>query len=106
MKYCQTCGQQLLDEAVLCPHCGCAVARTNARTQESSGLKTAAKIFMVIECIALGWLLIPLCWMIPMTVHYFNATQDHRPVGIGFKVCTLFFVSQIAGILMLCDSND
>ena len=26
MKFCQSCGTQLLDEAVFCPNCGCAVA--------------------------------------------------------------------------------
>ena len=26
MKYCAQCGAQLVDEAVVCPHCGCAVA--------------------------------------------------------------------------------
>ena len=25
MKYCEKCGKQLMDEAVLCPGCGCAV---------------------------------------------------------------------------------
>lgn len=24
MKYCSKCGKQLLDEAVICPNCGCA----------------------------------------------------------------------------------
>ena len=28
MKYCAQCGAQLVDEAVVCPHCGCAVAPT------------------------------------------------------------------------------
>ena len=25
-KYCEKCGNQLLDEAIMCPKCGCAVA--------------------------------------------------------------------------------
>ena len=25
MKYCQQCGSQLVDQAVVCPNCGCAV---------------------------------------------------------------------------------
>lgn len=24
MKYCSKCGKEILDEAVICPHCGCA----------------------------------------------------------------------------------
>ena len=26
MKYCSHCGKELLDESVVCPHCGCAVS--------------------------------------------------------------------------------
>lgn len=25
MKYCRHCGKEVLDEAVLCPHCGCKI---------------------------------------------------------------------------------
>ncbi len=34
MKYCSHCGNVLLDEAVLCPSCGCAVAATYKTTNE------------------------------------------------------------------------
>ena len=68
-------------------------------------MKTAAKIFMVLGIIATAASLIPLCWTIPMTVHYFHACRDNRPVGVGFKVCSLLFVSLIGGILMLCDNE-
>lgn len=26
MKYCTHCGKEIMDDAVICPHCGCAVA--------------------------------------------------------------------------------
>ena len=42
---------------------------------------------------------------VSMTVHYFRAVYDRGNVGIGFKICTLLFVSWIAGILMLCDND-
>ena len=29
MKYCSKCGKELLDEAVICPGCGCSVAPIN-----------------------------------------------------------------------------
>lgn len=28
MKFCSKCGKEIVDEAVVCPHCGCAVSRT------------------------------------------------------------------------------
>lgn len=68
-------------------------------------MKTVAKVFMILSCIGAGISLIPLCWMIPMTVHYFNAVKEHRPVSVGFKVCTLLFVNIISGIVMLCDNE-
>ncbi len=105
MKYCTYCGKQLADEAAFCVSCGRAIGTTHDR-QETSALKTIAKVFMIIGCIATaGYLLIPLCWTIPMTVHYFNAVKNNKYVGTGFKVCTLIFVSLIAGIIMLCDKD-
>ena len=35
MKFCSKCGKEILDEAVICPHCGCATAQQNPATTES-----------------------------------------------------------------------
>lgn len=32
MKYCTHCGKELLDEAVICVGCGCAVSEQNTQT--------------------------------------------------------------------------
>lgn len=124
MKYCKHCGAQVRDEAIFCPACGCSSEDQSAFTNkhEESGLQIAAKIFMILSCaltapgflwmiIFGGWLavifLLPLSWRIPMTVEYIKSLKGARPrVGIGFKICTLLFVSLVAGILMLCDSQD
>ncbi len=98
------------------------------RKKNASSLKTVAKIFLILSCAACGvaflsslfcmflglsWLryaaiisviyLIPLAWAIPMTVHYWKAVKNNRPVGTAFKVCTLLFINTVSGILMLCD---
>lgn len=108
MKYCTKCGNELLDDAVICPKCGCAVegAKNPVAVNSMSGLQLAAKIFMILGCIAYGWLLVPLAWCIPMTVSYCGKISRGEPVGVGFKVCSLLFVNMIAGILMLCDSEN
>ena len=112
MKYCTKCGGELVDEAIVCPHCGVLVdekkasAVTDKSGAETSTLKLIAKIFMLLGCVVLGIYLIPLCWTIPMTVHYWKAVKEHRPVSTGFKVCALLFVSTVGGILMLCDNSD
>ena len=33
MKYCSKCGKEILDEAIVCPHCGCAVVKPVTSTQ-------------------------------------------------------------------------
>ena len=104
MKYCTKCGNELHDEAAICPKCGC-YTETRLTASDSATLKLITKIFMIIGCIITGIYLIPLCWTIPMTLHYCKATQEHRPLGTGFKVCSLIFVNLIAGILMLCDDT-
>lgn len=107
MKYCSKCGKEIMEEAVVCPGCGCLVENTQLKSTSDSGLKIAAKIFMILGTIGLGisCFLIPLAWCIPMTVVYFSKTKKGEPVGTGFKVCSLLFVNTIAGILMLCDKD-
>lgn len=106
MKYCTQCGAEILDEAVICVKCGCATESTTAK-QTSGEIKTIAKIFMLIGCISSAFcFLFPLCWTIPMTMKYRKACEDNEPVSTGFKVCSLIFVSSVAGILMLCDNDN
>lgn len=110
MKFCTHCGAEIADEAVVCTACGCpaeTAAAVDVNVNVGNGtLKLIAKIFMLIGCIGTAFVLIPLCWTIPMTVHYWKAVENKTPVGIGFKVCTLIFVSLIAGVLMLCDNEE
>ena len=109
MKFCVKCGKELVDEAVVCTNCGCAVGAEEKETvnKKPSGLSTAAKVFMVLGTVINSLLLyvIPLAWCLPMTIIYFKKINKGEPVGVGFKICTLLFVNTIAGILMLCDSN-
>ena len=150
-KFCTYCGAEVLPAAIVCPKCGCPVKSTAKAAGKGNGLQTAATVLMVINCallalaaVAMVFLmvvfcamyssiyyldyaeivaelgmdprgyfallglvyLIPLIWGIPMTVHYFKATKNKKPVGVGFKVCTLLFVNLVAGILMLCDNSN
>lgn len=102
MKYCTHCGAEIEDNAVICLKCGCATENKPVKVQ-ISGVKIAARIFMVIGCVFSALLfLIPLFWTLPMTVKYWYAVKDNNPVSTAFKVCSLLFVSTIGGILMLC----
>ena len=112
--FCSKCGEKIMEEAVICPHCGCYTnnqKKISNPASNSSGLKTAAKIFMILGCVFTGlsflliFPLIALAWQIPMTVSYCKKIQANEPVSTSFKVCSLLFVSLIAGILMLCDKD-
>ena len=76
-----------------------------AAPAKSSGLSTAAKIFMIIATVVQGIYILPLAWCLPMTLSYCKKVKNNQPIGIGFKICSLLFVNTIAGILMLCDKD-
>ena len=103
MKYCTHCGKEMLDEAIMCVSCGCAVEtpKVSVSAKDDNTLAVIAKVFMIISCVCLGFLIIPLAWCIPMTVSYSRKLENHEPISTGFKVCTLIFVNVVAGILML-----
>lgn len=104
--YCPTCGSVVNDNAVICVNCGCSIEPTAiARNPKDDTLATVIKIFMILGCIAEGWAIIPLAWCIPITVSVFKSLNTGRPVGTGMKICTLIFVSLVAGICLLCSDD-
>lgn len=106
MKYCTKCGNELVDDAVVCTKCGCATdPNMFISKNKKSELSTVAKIFMIISTVIMGFYLIPLAWCIPMTISYSNKVKNGENISNGFKVCCLLFVSVISGIIMLCDNN-
>ncbi len=66
MKYCQKCGQQIHDEAVICVHCGCStekIIKTNSESlyyYQLEKLKSDANsiftlgIFSLVLCMGIG----------------------------------------------------
>ena len=108
MRYCSHCGKELVEAAVICVGCGCAVEQSVAVLEPcaATGLQIAAKVLLIIETVFRGIFLLPLAWCLPMTLSYCKKIKTGQPVGTGFKVCVLIFVSTIAGILMLCDSEN
>ncbi len=107
MKFCQKCGKEMVEEAVVCPSCGCSVVQENVVEKNGDdGLAVASKIFLIIGCIAQGWLLLPLAWCLPITISVCKKMKRGEPVGTGLKVCALLFVNTIAGILLLCRSDE
>ena len=136
MKYCSHCGAPIDDEAVVCPHCGCATSKgeevfksSSKSANNNATLGLVAKIFMILSCVgcvitafaslgansvngaaaAVGGLiggLIPLCWVIPMTIKIHNSLKNGEKLSTAFKVCTLIFANIVSGILLLCMKED
>ena len=104
MRYCNHCGKEINDDAVICINCGCSTQ--NNELKKSNSLQIAAQVFMIISTIYWGFFLIPLAWCIPMTVALSNKIKSGEQISTGFKVCILLFVNIISGILLLCDTNN
>ncbi len=74
--------------------------------REISTLRKVARVFIIVCCVLQCFYLIPMAWCIPMTVSLNRRIVNKEPISIGFKICTLIFLSLVGGILLLCDSSD
>ena len=120
--YCHHCGKEVENGNNFCPYCGAIQDRysddyryeerkdeyeesknssSKAASEAQSGLDLAVKIFMVLSCVAFGFAVIPLIWMVPMTIHAFHKADNNEEYGTAFSVCSLIFVDVVAGILMI-----
>ncbi|MGM9645732.1 MAG: zinc-ribbon domain-containing protein [Eubacteriales bacterium] len=53
MKFCSKCGKEIMDEAVVCPNCGCPVAdQNNSKDQVNIGLCIVSAL---IPCVGIIW---------------------------------------------------
>jgi hypothetical protein len=75
-------------------------------SQKDSTLRLINFIFCVITTVCSFWLILPLAWMIPMTVHSWGIYKGTKPNTVAFGVCTLIFVSRVGGILLLVSDKD
>ncbi len=85
MKYCSKCGKEIMDEAVVCVNCGCAVE--NAATKAVSTQDTGSAGWAV-----LGFF-IPLAGLILYLIWKNTRPMDAKKAGMGA------LVSWILGIL-------
>ncbi len=67
MKYCEKCGNQLLDEAIMCPKCGCAVAGKQPTKEQNAHAKKQDKNMMVATLMFLGAIAIVVFTIIAVT---------------------------------------
>lgn len=75
-------------------------------TEADHTLRLVAFVFMLISTIGTCWLVLPLAWMIPMTVVSWRIYKGTRANTVAFDVCSLIFVSVIGGICLLFSSHE
>ena len=69
-------------------------------------LRLIAFVLNIICTVSVCWLIIPLAWMIPMTIHSYGIWKGTKANTTAFAVCDLIFVSMISGILLLVSTKD
>ena len=75
-------------------------------TDTDRNLRLVALIFCILSLVGSCWLIIPLAWMIPMSVISWGIYKGTKANTVAFGVCTLIFCSLVAGILLLCSNKD
>lgn len=83
-----------------------AVEAPYAPAEEDRTLRLVAFVFAVLCTVSVCWAIIPLAWMIPMTVRCWGIYKGTKPNTTAFGVCTLIFLSLVGGILLLVSKKD
>ena len=73
---------------------------------QDTTLRLVAFILALISTITMGFAIIPLAWMIPMTVMTWQIYKGKRANTVGFGVCTLIFLNLVSGILLLVSTKE
>ncbi len=80
MKFCQHCGKEILDQAVICPHCGCAASSSNNITPAKDEVNIG---FCILS------FLIPLFGFIFWGIKYKETPKSAKACGITALVSTI-----------------
>lgn len=75
-------------------------------TDTDRNLRLVAFIFCILSLVGSCVFIIPLAWMIPMSVISWGIYKGTKANTVAFDVCTLIFCSLVAGILLLCSNKD
>ena len=75
-------------------------------SDSDSTLRLIAFIFNVLSTIVGAAFILPLAWMIPMTVHSWGIYKGTKANTVAFGVCTLLFLDFVSGILLLVSKKD
>lgn len=94
MKYCSKCGKEIMDEALICPGCGCAqenIVQGNIQNKENSN--------------NIGWsflgFFIPIVGVILYLVWIGTSPKKAKAAGLGALIgFVLLLISGIGGLIV------
>lgn len=75
-------------------------------TESDRTLRLVNFILCVVSTVVCGIAIIPLAWMIPMTVISWGIYKGKKRNTVAFGICTLIFVNLVGGILLLVSHKD
>jgi len=104
MKYCTHCGEQIDDDAVICPHCGCKAegeateTAQPAPTKSNRGVTVAAEVFMVLTlvstliCATVSTILAIVCGVTNTAIIDASAVINGTELG-AVTACLIVFIT-------------
>ena len=107
MKYCEKCGKELMDEAVVCPSCGCAVAKREQAEDSSEVRKPAGAASVVLGIIGIvGAFIFALvghvCSILSIIFGILDCTKKKKPTGLILGIIgeVLSILSSVIGAVI------
>ena len=87
MKFCEKCGKEIMDEAVICPGCGCTVQNQTMTTENNTENTAASKRSVVLGIIGIvGGILLAIvghvCSILAIIFGIIDCTQKRKPTGL------------------------
>lgn len=77
MKYCDKCGKELMDGAIICPECGCPVEGANSKLAKK---KHPARTLLIILIIVIACIGVGVFYFLVLTPNkYINMVKDGAP---------------------------
>ncbi len=104
--YCKKCGNEIFDEAVVCPHCGCAVNGTQnpvvAENAKVSGACIVGFILSLVSFFISFYCIIPVLGLIFSIVGVVQASNKGKKCkGLGVAGIVLSVLSLIINLILL-----
>ena len=108
MKFCEKCGKEIMDEAVICPNCGCSTQSSGQTDENTAVCAPASKAAVILGIIGIvGGVLLAIvghiCSIIAIILGIIDCTKKRKPTGliIGIIGEVVSIISSIIGAVVM-----